>query len=323
MIDPARFATAVATALSGLPPGCRPWGRGWSAAVAGVLEAAAAKPGTVHPAAGFPDLCFEDLAAAALAAAPALDAAADRPLGETILAAVSASRTVSPSNANLGIVLLIAPLAAVPDAAAEADPLAAVEEILATLDAADAADVWRAIALACPGGLGRSDRWDLAGPPPADLRAAMRHAARRDTIARLWANGYRELFQGVVADLTADLRNAVPLAEAIARCHLRQLVRCPDSLLARRHGEATAAAVSTQAARVLEHLDTPAWGSALAAFDRSLREPRRLNPGTTADLIATALYILLRDGRLRSALPFRSPPLPHSGPASRLPNSDR
>jgi len=309
MRDPARFAAAVATALSGLPRGCRPWGRGWSAAVAGVLEAAAAKPGSVHPEAGFPDLRFEDLVAAALAAAPAIDAAADRPLGKTILAAVSASRAVSPSNANLGIVLLIAPLAAVPDTAAEADPLAAVEEILASLDAADAADVWRAIALARPGGLGQSDRWDLAGPPPADLRRAMRYAAARDTVARLWAEGYGELFHGVVADLTADIQHAVPLAEAITRCHLRQLARCPDSLLARRHGEATAAAVSTEAARVLEHLDTPAWEPALAAFDSSLREPRRLNPGTTADLIAAALYILLRDGRLQPALPFPAPRL--------------
>jgi len=33
-------------------------------------------------------------------------------------------------------------------------------------------------------------------------------------------------------------------------------------------------------------------------FDRELRSPKRINPGTTADLCATALYILLRDGRL-------------------------
>jgi triphosphoribosyl-dephospho-CoA synthetase len=31
----------------------------------------------------------------------------------------------------------------------------------------------------------------------------------------------------------------------------------------------------------------------VAAFDHDLRVPRRLNPGTTADLIAASLYVLL------------------------------
>jgi len=312
MIDPGRFAAAVATALAGLSPRHRPWGRGWSAAVAGVLEAAAPKPGNVHPGAAFSDLDFTDLAAAALSTAAAFDEAASQPLGETILAAVAASRSATASNANLGIVLLIAPLAAVPDrAGAEPrDPVAAVENVLAGLEAGDAASIWRAIALARPGGLGRSSRWDLAGPPPTDIRAAMRHAAGHDTIARLWADGYGELRDGVVADLAAEIAAGTPLAEAIVWCQLRQLARCPDSQLGRRHGGEVAAAVSAAAAGLVAKRKTPAWPAAVAAFDRSLREPCRLNPGTTADLIAAALYILLRDGRLRPVLPFPAPPFP-------------
>jgi triphosphoribosyl-dephospho-CoA synthetase len=38
-------------------------------------------------------------------------------------------------------------------------------------------------------------------------------------------------------------------------------------------------------------------------FDRFLRSPRRLNPGSTADLTAAALYILVRDGRLLADFP--------------------
>ena len=38
--------------------------------------------------------------------------------------------------------------------------------------------------------------------------------------------------------------------------------------------------------------------AAVAAFDDALRCPRRLNPGTTADVVAAALYILLRGGDL-------------------------
>jgi triphosphoribosyl-dephospho-CoA synthetase len=53
-----------------------------------------------------------------------------------------------------------------------------------------------------------------------------------------------------------------------------------------------AAEVSAAAAAVLAA--GPAWREAAAEFDRSLRLPRRVNPGTSADLVAAALYILLR-----------------------------
>lgn len=297
---PATVATTLtpvaAAAIAGLP--CPPGGRGWCAAIAGVLEATAAKPGNVHPGAAFADLSHADLVAAAVAIAPALDQAAATRVGRTILAAVSAARAAAATNANLGIVLLVAPLAAVPDGT----PLeaAAVDRVLARLDADDAADVYAAIALARPGGMGRVGRDDVAGPPPADLLAAMRAAADRDQIARLWADGFGPLFVGPVADLHAAVAAGTPVLDAIIDCHLRQLAREPDSLIARKHGAAAAAAVSAEAAAILRAgaAERPA---AIAAFDAALRAPRRLNPGTTADIVAAALYILLRTGRLRPA----------------------
>lgn len=316
-----RFVTALATATAGLPPSLAARGRGWCAAVASIVEAAAAKPGNVHPAMAFPDLTFTDLAAAGIAIAPAIEAAATRPLGETILLSVEAAAAASPSNANLGIVLLIAPLAAVPGPATGPAPVSAadVARVLDVAGPADAAAIWRAIALAKPGGLGRSDRWDLAGPPPANIRSAMGESADRDTIARLWARGYSELFAGPVADLAEAVGAGWPLEQAIIRCHLRQLARCPDSLIGRRHGAAAAAEVMARAAVLVTHEPTspagatdPAWLAAVSEFDASLRGPRRLNPGTTADLVAAALYILLRDGRLTDAvaavLPRTLPP---------------
>jgi triphosphoribosyl-dephospho-CoA synthase len=289
--------------------------------MAGILEAAAAKPGNVHPTASFPDLSFADLTAAAVAAGPALERAASRPLGEMILAAVRASRRTTASNANLGIVLVLAPLVAVPDGAAGRAVLTpdAVETVLAATGPADAAAVWESIALARPGGLGRSDRWDVAGPPPADIRAAMRHSADRDTIARLWATGYGELFAGPVADIAAAVAAGLSLEMAIVRGQLRQLARQPDSLIARRHGDTAAAQVSARAAELVAAESSSDWPAAVAAFDAELRQPRRLNPGTTADLVAAALYILLWDGRLRPALPFPTPPVPQE-PASPPPS---
>jgi len=282
--------------------------RGWCAAVAGILEATAVKPGNVHPGASFDDLTHADLVAAAVAIAPAFEQAAERPLGRTIHDAVVAARAAADTNANLGIILLTAPLAAVPDG----EPLdaAAVDRVLERLDAADAADVYQAIAIAHPGGLGRVDRDDVAGPPPTDLRAAMRAAAERDQIARLWAEGYGPLFAGAAADLGDALEAGLPLLEAIVDCHLRQLARAPDSLIARKHGAAAAAAVSAHAAAILT-LPAAERAAARAAFDASLRAPRRLNPGTTADIVAAALYIHGRSGRIA---PFTPPVTPAAPP---------
>lgn len=285
-----------ARSLARIPPGCRRGGPGWRAAAACILEASAPKPGNVHPGAGFAELSYGELVAAALAIGPEMDDAAARPLGATVRRAIEASRRVTRSNANLGLVLAIAPLAAVPEPGPPDPP--AVERVLAGLSAADAADVWTAIRLAEPGGLGTADAHDVHGAPPEDLRAAMRLAAPRDLVARLWAEGYGSLFAGPVRDLDAELAAGRPLDDAIVRAHLRQLARDPDSLIARRHGGAVAADVSAHAAAVIA-LPEPHWRPAAAALDAFLRSPRRLNPGTTADLVGAALYILLSTpGRL-------------------------
>lgn len=264
----------------------------------------------MHPGASFADLTHADLVAAAAAIAPAFDRAATQPLGLTILQAVTAARSAAAdTNANLGIILLTAPLAAVPDD----EPLdaAAVDRVLARLGPVDAADVYQAIAIARPGGMGRVDHDDIGGPPPTDLRAAMRAAAGRDQIARLWTEGFGPLFAGAVVDLAASLEAGMPVFEAIVDCHLRQLAREPDSLIARKHGADTAARVSSRAAAILR-LSPTERPAATIAFDASLRSPRRLNPGTTADIVAAALYSVLRTGRVDPFSTMSPHALPHT-----------
>ncbi len=267
---------------------------GWAATAASLLEATARKPGNVHPEAAFADLSYADLQAAARAIGPPLDRAGREPLGQVIHAAVAASRAVSQSNANLGIVLAVAPMAATVAAGHELVP-AAVRQLLAKLDEADAAAIYAAIRAAGAGGLGRQPQHDVAGPAPRSILAAMQAAAARtpgDSIAALWAQGYESLWIGPVADLAQLEAAGHGWEEAIVRAAVRQLARTPDSLIARRHGLPAAIEVSRQAAAIAD-LSGPAWPTAVAHFDRSLRYPRRLNPGTTADLIAAALYIHL------------------------------
>src|SRR5687768_2682504 len=118
---------------------------GLCAQLACIWEVTARKAGNVHRFQDFDDVTYLDFLVSAAAAAPILDTAEQRPIGATILAAIRATRQVSTTNTNLGIVLLLAPLAAVP----REQPLnEGVQGVLESLTVADAREAYAAIRLA-------------------------------------------------------------------------------------------------------------------------------------------------------------------------------
>jgi triphosphoribosyl-dephospho-CoA synthase len=252
-----------------------------AAQLACVLEVSAEKPGNITPSHDFHDTSYEDMVRSAIAIGPELARAGERGVGETVLAAVRASRFAG--NTNLGIVLLLAPLA---KAALEGVPVAAT---LAALDVADARAAYAAIRLASAGGLGEPVEHDVRSEPAIGLREAMASAAERDSIASEYATGFAITYGiGLPA-----LDTALPVRDAIVQLHLRLLAQVPDTLIARKRGAQAAARVSADAREVL------AGRLALSDFDASLREPgNALNPGTTADLVTAALFVALLEGRL-------------------------
>lgn len=278
---------------------------GQCATLACLLEATIPKPGNVHRGADFEDLSFTDFVAAAVAIGPAMEeVATGAPVGETVLDAIVATRKVVRTNVNLGIVLLLAPLAV---ASATDDLRAGALSALANLTPYDAEAVYDAIALAMPGGMGEVDEADVKGPAPSDLIAAMRLAADRDTIARQYANGFADLFDFIVPDLRAGLARGWTLHDALIRTHLRTMHTIPDTLIARKCGAAVAAESAANAGAVL-NAGEPGdenYNEALADLDFWLRsDGHRRNPGTTADLMAAALFVALWEGSI--PLPLKS-----------------
>src|ERR1051325_6484441 len=87
---------------------------GYLAQVACTWEVLARKAGNVCPGRENRDLTVNDCLVSAAAIAPILNDAPTQPLGVTILRAIEATRRVVKTNTNLGIVLLLAPLASVP-----------------------------------------------------------------------------------------------------------------------------------------------------------------------------------------------------------------
>jgi len=272
---------------------------GQCATLACVLEAAAPKAGNVHRSADFEALTFHDFLASAVAIAPAIDAARQTALGRTVLDSIVATRQVVSTNTNLGIVLLLSPLAAVP----RATPLstAAIHEVLAGLTSDDCRLVYAAIRMAVPGGLGKVKDMDVADEPPADLLLAMHAAADRDLVARQYVDDFRLVLDEALPHLIAGRPIGWSLTESIIHTHLLLLARYEDSLIIRKCGNETAKQVSAMAGGVLAAggPGDEAYYQALTDFDFWLRtDGHRRNPGTTADLIAAALFAGLRDGRI-------------------------
>ncbi len=285
------------------PPPCLSIGQ--CATLACLLEVIAPKPGNVHRAADFEDLTFQDFAISATVIGPAMDMAATVGVGPAVLEAIQATRHFAATNTNLGTVLLIAPLAAVPGDTVLAD---GIGQVLGSLTAQDTRDVYEAIRIAQPGGMGSVAQMDVRRAAPANLLDAMRAAADRDLVAFQYVHDYRTVLQEVVPALVDHVASGLPVEYAIIQTQMHLLSRYPDSLIGRKCGQQTAQQAARMAADVLRSgaPGSPEYESALANLDFWLRsDQHRRNPGTTADLIAAGLFAALRDGQLQ--LPLSRP----------------
>ncbi|HWA99737.1 MAG TPA: triphosphoribosyl-dephospho-CoA synthase [Pirellulales bacterium] len=270
---------------------------GQCATYAALFEAMAHKPGNVHRGSDFEDLTFADLATSAVAIGPVFERAAEQRLGPLVRAAIQATWRVVSTNTNLGMVLLMGPLALVPREL----PLArGIGRVLRALDRDDARLVYEAIRLAKPGGMGHVEDCDIAGPAPDDLLAAMQLAADRDLIARQYTNDFADVLS-IAERLAACLQQDWSLNDAIVRVHLLTLREHPDSLIVRKCGIEIAKQAAQYASETLRsgNPGDDAYHEALADLDFWLRaDGHRRNPGTTADLIAGGLFVALREGMI-------------------------
>jgi triphosphoribosyl-dephospho-CoA synthase len=263
-----------------------------------LLEVSAPKPGNVSPERHFHDTRYEDFLASAVAIGPALAGAGASPLGSTVRAAIDATLRWTRSNTNLGIVLLLAPLAraALRPGGALRDRLA---RVLAETTVADATEVYAAIRRARPGGLGEASAEDVSAAPTVTLREAMGLAAGRDAIAREYVTDFSLTFDTGVPAVRAARKGGLTWTDAVVEAYLALLDRSADARIARKLGAAEAAAVSERVRqiRAAGGTRTEAGRQALAALDTELRDPRnRRNPGTTADLTCAALFVVIIEG---------------------------
>ncbi len=233
--------------------------------------------------------------------------AADRTVGETVLAAVLGSRA-SAGHADLRAAGYLAPLAR---AALLGERLG---KVLAGLSHGDASFFARALEEAGPGHFGSALEGAinvaLGAGRDATLRDAMRFAASRDPMAREYARGFevtRELARPALFGALARVEAARP---ALVQAYLEVLSEVPDLDVAGRTSRKVAEEVSRMANGVLK-----AGGAysrrglqAIANLDGLLRSGGRMAPTATEPPVIAAAFLLALEhgpgylnGRVRPA----------------------
>jgi len=266
------------------------------------LEVLSPKPGNVFPGREFSNASVSDFLKSADVIAPILAKATARPLGETMLLAVRATQAAVGHNTNLGIILLLAPLASVPRRMSLADGIDAVLEST-TVD--DACLMYQAIREAAPNGLGEVSDQDLGEEPNCTLTECMRLAAGHDQIAAQYANGFREVLESGQQWLQASVAMSDSARLRIAWLAIRMMSEWGDTLITRKCGQRMSDFVRARAKVVqssnwpqssIRNGKDPLLEPEYAEFDAFLRaDGHQRNPGTTADMVAAVLFANFRD----------------------------
>lgn len=301
---------------------------GQTATLACLLEASAPKPGNVHRSADFDDVTFYDFQTSALVTGNVFDACSNKPLGETILAAVEATKSAVGTNTNLGLILLLAPLVKTCQRIGSSKLTGGlVGEMLSELTPVDGGKVFQAIAAAKPGGMGQADSMDVNRPvDQVDLMAAMTSSSERDSIAKQYTHQFCDVFDIGIKLLKHGLSIFPKLHQATVFAHIAWIAHQGDSLIFRKLGAAASNEARDRAATALASLDDLTVSKLLAqdrrfdvtdqnrdafwhqvgTFDFWLRsDGHRRNPGTTADLMGATLFVAIHN-RVHPQLIFDS-----------------
>ena len=271
-----------------------------------LLELEAIKPGNVgHHADGHGMTVKQFQKSAIASSAPLFEASGG--VGDRILCAIQATRKAVGDNTNLGIILLVAPIAeALCEHGYSANLKAHVSTQLQSLTLTDAKHAYKAIQLALPGGMGQVEQEDVSNEPSVTLLEAMQMSADRDQIAEQYSTGYKGIFEHNLPIYREFLDKWGSLEWATTAVFLSQWLRQPDSLIIRKKGLLKAREINDMiaplASQVLASKDPMEYKPSLLSLDSELKKIG-INPGTTADLTVATLFVaMLESASVRDEL---------------------
>jgi triphosphoribosyl-dephospho-CoA synthase len=261
------------------------------------IELQAFKPGNVSVYSPAHDMTVEDFILSAAVSADSVSNPAYS-LGEKIYYAVKATRDAVGCNTNLGIILLAAPLMQAYCQRQMGQSLRdSLQVVLANTTLQDAEWAFKAITLAAPGGLGKSEQQDVNQAPEVTLLEAMQIASLKDRIALQYTNGFKDIFDFSVLQYNRAFVLSGESSWSALSVFAELLAKFPDSHIERKFGSQYSEWIAAEMATLCEALNNAGTLDELMPMLHRLDQTfkaKRINPGTTADLtVATLLVVFL------------------------------
>jgi len=301
------------------------------ATLAALLEVSAyPKPGNVHRTRDFLNTRFEHFLAGSVAMGSAMRRLAvrgfeaergltgwqDIGVGGSVLEAVEETlHWQRGGNVNLGVALLFAPMAVAAGAALLDDGTVdarrlrgKLSDVVDSTTPGDAVAFYQAIRRAMtPRVLGEVEDLDVLDDSAPDrireeglsLKDVFRRCSDRDSICSEWVTDFGITFETGYPYLKRTLEGSEDVNSAVVDTFLHILSSHPDSLIRRKSGLDKAEEVSKRAQLILDAGGSRATegGDMLRHLDDELRGAGGgLNPGTTADLTAASIFVVLLEG---------------------------
>lgn len=258
-------------------------------------ELRAFKPGNVSVYSEGHDMSVEDFHLSAKASSSPLTNT-HFSLGQRIYYAVKETREMVGCNTNLGIILLCTPLLLAAEKVASIKELRkTLEQVLANTTIDDTEWVYRAIALAAPGGLGVSEEQDIMQKPDVVLTEAMKIASDRDRIALQFITNYKDVFDFLILRYNESFNRWDNVEWSTVAVYVAMLAQYPDSHIERKYGDLYTKMVKDKMALVNDKLSRSDRPEELIPHlknvDREFKSAG-INPGTTADFTVATLFVV-------------------------------
>lgn len=216
-------------------------------------------------------------------------------------------------NVLLGHILILAPLVASATICFKAgtkklkDFIQVLEKVINDATVEDTVNLFKAIRLSKPGGLGKINKYDIN-----DENSLIDIEKNKITLKTIFglSKGYDSISMEYFSNFKIILNENLPyyldifnryrdINAATVNTFLKILSEHPDTLILRKSGKEAAIFVSKRAGRILEKggVLTKKGNELLKKFDKKLHKQKgAMNPGTTADLIAGVIFCALLFG---------------------------
>ena len=219
-------------------------------------------------------------------------------------------RWQSGGNVLLGHILILAPLVSAASICMKTDKIKIeefeliVRRVIEDATVEDTLNLYDAIKICNPGGLGRIEKYDIYGENSYNeirqdditLKKIFELSKDYDLISSEYSSGFNIIIKEGLPYFIETFKSSQDINIAIVNTYLKLLSTHLDTLIIRKSGKEYALEVSKTASDILSHggISTKKGLGLTIKFDKALHKQNgKLNPGTTADLVAGTIFCAL------------------------------